>query len=71
MVDAPYTTAEDDKKHHTYTTHRIPWYVRAMWVGFWIGMIWYIVAFAIPSAKDYYKPVEKSGDASVVFESNA
>ncbi len=71
MPEAPFTTAEDDKKHHTYTTHRIPWYVRAMWLGLWIGMIWYIIAFAIPSAKDYYKPTPKTGDAATFFEFHA
>ena len=54
MPDAPYTKAEDDRTYHTYTTHRIPWYVRAMWILFWVGLIWYVVRFAIPAAKDYF-----------------
>ncbi len=44
----------DDKQFHTYVTHRIPWYVRAMWIGFWIGAIWYVVKYAIPMAKNYF-----------------
>jgi hypothetical protein len=27
--------------HLRYAPH--PWYVRAMWIGFWIGAIWYVV----------------------------
>jgi|GEM_PF-1725843 len=71
MAESPFTTVTEDKTHHTYTTHRIPWYVRAMWLVYWIGLIWYIIAFAIPSAKDYYKPVPRTGDASLFVASFA
>lgn len=40
---------------HTYTTHHIPWWVRAMWVVFWIGLIWYTVVFALPAAREFFK----------------
>ncbi len=53
MTDLPPTTPESDKVHHTYETHRIPWYVRAMWIGFWVGAIWYVLKYAIPIAKQY------------------
>jgi hypothetical protein len=48
------SSAQEDKQFHTYVTHRIPWYVRTMWIGFWIGAIWYVVKFAIPMAKNYF-----------------
>lgn len=54
MPEAPHDTPENDAKFHTYRTHRIPWYVRLMWVGFWVALIWYVLQFAIPAAKDYF-----------------
>lgn len=44
---------EQEGTYHTYTTHRIPWYVHVMWVGFWIVLIWYVLRYAIPSARSY------------------
>lgn len=45
---------QDENRFHTYVTHHIPWYVRAMWIAFWIGLVWYLVAYAIPNAKNYF-----------------
>ncbi len=50
----PSSSPNDENRFHTYTTHRIPWYVRAMWIGFWVGLVWYVVKFAIPMAKNYF-----------------
>jgi hypothetical protein len=47
-------TAQQESRFHTYTTHHIPWYVRALWICFWIGAVWYVVQFAIPMAKNYF-----------------
>ncbi|MCC7291679.1 MAG: hypothetical protein IT449_06430 [Phycisphaerales bacterium] len=47
-------SAADDRRYHSYTTHRIPWYVRLMWVVFWVALVWYLVKFAIPAAKTYF-----------------
>ena len=46
---------QEEGRYHTYTTHRIPWYVRLIWVGFWVGAIWYVIKYAIPMAKTYYE----------------
>ncbi len=54
MNDPRESTAQEERQYHTYTTHRIPWYVRAMWVCFWIGMIWYLVKYAVPMARNYF-----------------
>jgi len=54
MSESPFTPPEADRQYHTYRTSHIPWYVRAMWIVFWIALIWYIVKFAIPSAKNYF-----------------
>lgn len=47
-------SAEQEKQFHTYTTHAIPWFVRLIWVAFWIACIWYIIRLAIPSARNYF-----------------
>lgn len=47
-------TPDNEGGFHSYQTHHIPWYVRAMWIGFWIGLVYYIVRYAIPSAKNYF-----------------
>jgi hypothetical protein len=55
MDGEPRLTARDEANFHTYVTHRIPWYVRAMWICFWVGLMWYVIKFAIPMARDYYR----------------
>ncbi len=54
MTDTQREAAAEDKRFHTYNTHHIPWYVRVLWICFWIGAIWYIIAYAIPNAKNYF-----------------
>jgi len=49
------SSPQEEGRYHTYTTHRIPWYVRMIWVGFWVGAIWYVIKYAIPMAKTYYE----------------
>ena len=48
------STAEQDRQYHTYTTHRIPWYIRMMWIAYWIAAVWYVIKYAIPTAKNYF-----------------
>ncbi len=56
MHDATeHTTPQQENSFHTYETHSIPWYVRAIWLGFWIGAVWYIAVFAIPMAKVFFE----------------
>jgi hypothetical protein len=47
-------SAQSEGRFLTYTTHRIPWYVRAMWICFWIGAIWYVYKYAIPMMRNYF-----------------
>lgn len=54
MTEPTGPSAQSDSQFHTYSTHAIPWLVRLLWVGFWVGCIWYIIAYAIPSAKNYF-----------------
>jgi hypothetical protein len=50
----PMPPGEEEARYHTYVTHRIPWFVHLMWVAFWIGLVWYVVWYAIPAARDYF-----------------
>jgi hypothetical protein len=54
MAESPLSTPEQEHDYHTYTTHRIPWYAHVMWVGFGILLIWYVIRYAIPSARSYF-----------------
>jgi hypothetical protein len=46
--------AIQEKAYHTYKSAAIPWVVRLLWVGFWIGLVIYVIRWAIPSAKNYF-----------------
>ena len=48
------TTPQTEGRYHTYVTHHIPWYVRGLWICFWVGAVWYVVKFAIQMAKNYF-----------------
>ncbi|MDX1961581.1 MAG: hypothetical protein SFX18_00420 [Pirellulales bacterium] len=43
-VDSPQAEGE----YHDYVTNRIPWYVRLVWVGFWIFAVYYTVKYLFP-----------------------
>jgi hypothetical protein len=43
------TSAEVEHQHHNYVGNRIPWYVRGMWIGFWIFAIVYTIRFLFPA----------------------
>lgn len=42
-------TAEQENKYHTYVSHVIPWYVRLIWVIFWIFAIGYVISNFLPA----------------------
>ena len=43
------TSPEDEHVFHHYRGNVIPWYVRLIWVGFWIGSIYYIIKYFFPA----------------------
>lgn len=52
MGSKPEDTApEVEGKHHNYIGSAIPWYVRVIWVGFWILCLFYIFRWLIPAFK--------------------
>jgi len=54
MNESKDPTVMSDRQYHTYVTHRIPWWVRGLWIGFWIGLAWYVIKFAIPASRNYF-----------------
>ncbi len=54
MTDADNASAQEEAQYHTYETHRIPWWMRAIWLGFWLFTIGYFVTNLIPAAKHYF-----------------
>ena len=42
-------TVEQEGQHHNYTGNRIPWFVRLIWIGFWVFAIAYTIRFLFPA----------------------
>ncbi len=36
-------------RHHAYVGSEIPWYVRLIWLGFWVFAIYYVVTYLMPA----------------------
>jgi hypothetical protein len=49
MITEKDSSPEAEQRHHDYATNRIPWWVRAVWIGFWIFAIAYAVRYLIPA----------------------
>lgn len=42
-------SADAERRFHDYTSNRIPWYVRLIWLGFWIFVVVYTVRYLFPA----------------------
>lgn len=51
MSEPDTTSAEVEHQYHHYTGNRIPWYVRLMWLFFWIFAIAYTIRFLFPAIR--------------------
>ena len=40
---------EVEHRHHDYTGNEIPWYIRAIWIGFWIFTFYYTIQYLFPA----------------------
>lgn len=51
MPDLPtqHDTAEAENQFHMYRGNDIPWYVRLMWLGFWILTVIYVIRYLFPA----------------------
>jgi len=45
------TAPETEAKNHSYVGNTIPWYVRLLWLGFWVLCIAYVFQWLIPALK--------------------
>ncbi len=44
-----HSSSEQEHVHHTYVGNVIPWYVRLIWILFWIFVIYYSVTYFLPA----------------------
>ncbi len=44
-----HTSPEAELRHHTYVSNVIPWYVRLIWVLFWIFVVYYGITYFLPA----------------------
>ena len=51
MSEPENTSAEVEHQYHHYTGNRIPWYVRLMWLFFWIFAVAYTIRFLFPAVR--------------------
>jgi hypothetical protein len=49
MAAPENTPAEVEHQHHNYVGNAIPWYVRAIWIGFWIFAVTYTIRYLFPA----------------------
>lgn len=45
------TTPDNDQRFHDYVGNAIPWYVRAIWIGFWIFAVAYTILYVFPALR--------------------
>ena len=51
MNSSEPTTPDGDQRFHNYTGNEIPWYVRAIWIGFWIFAVAYTILYVFPALR--------------------
>jgi hypothetical protein len=39
---------EMENRFHTYVGNRIPWYVRLIWLCFWVFAVYYVLRYLFP-----------------------
>lgn len=42
-------SAEVEGHWHSYVENRIPWYVRLMWLMFWVFAVYYTITYLFPA----------------------
>ena len=50
MPDPTNSSApQAENRFHDYVGNAIPWYVRAIWIGFWIFAVTYTIRYLLPA----------------------
>ncbi|MBX3427357.1 MAG: hypothetical protein KF688_16885 [Pirellulales bacterium] len=47
-VPVEHSSAVDESRFHNYVGNRIPWYVRLLWLGFWVLAVVYVIKYLFP-----------------------
>jgi hypothetical protein len=42
------TPAVVENRFHSYHGNRIPWFVRLMWLCFWVFAVYYVISYLFP-----------------------
>lgn len=50
-IPVPTTSAATEGRWHSYVGHRIPWYVRLIWLLFWVFAIYYTISYLFPALR--------------------
>ena len=43
------TSPQVESRWHGYVGNRIPWYVRLIWLGFWVFAVYYTITYLFPA----------------------
>lgn len=49
MPDSGPGAPQSEHRYHDYVGNDIPWYVRAIWIGFWIFAVSYTIRYMLPA----------------------
>ncbi|MBS0209543.1 MAG: hypothetical protein JSS27_11385 [Planctomycetes bacterium] len=57
--DPRESTPVAEHSFHRYVGNRIPWYVRLLWLMFWIGAVYYVIVYVFPALQiELLRPVQ-------------
>jgi hypothetical protein len=51
-MSVEHTSPEVETQHHRYVSNVIPWYVRLIWVLFWIFVVYYGIKYFLPAIQE-------------------
>ena len=49
MSQVEKDSAQAENEYHSYSGNRIPWYVRTIWIGFWVFVVYYTIRYLFPA----------------------
>ena len=49
MSEVDKATPKTEGQFHHYRGNEIPWYIRLMWLGFWVLAVAYTIKFLFPA----------------------
>lgn len=49
MTEPEALSPVQESRYHNYLGNSIPWYVRVLWLCFWVGAISYVFSYLLPA----------------------